>query len=134
MAVKYTIQGRLDGFNKYTGACRANPYKGAKLKKDNQRICKYNVPLWLRKRKIKFPVIVEITWYEKDRRRDPDNIASAKKYILDSLVELGVFPNDGQKQIIGLVDWFEVDKRNPRIEVTIYEETEVKEVKNGHKY
>ena len=122
MALRYTIQGRLDGLNTYISACRTNPYKGAKCKKDNQKICKCNIPLWLRKKKIKFPVIIEITWYEKDKRRDPDNIASAKKYILDSLVEMGIFPNDGQKQVLGFIDWIKVDKKNPRIEITIYED------------
>ena len=72
-------------------------------------------------REIIFPVRVEITWYEKDRRRDPDNIGSAKKYILDSLVEAGVFPDDGWKYIKGFTDNFEIDKYRPRIEVTIHE-------------
>ena len=71
-------------------------------------------------------MILEIKWYEKNKRRDPDNVFSAIKYILDSLVEAGVFPNDGQKQVEGIVNWIKVDAKNPRIEITIYE--------NGDKY
>lgn len=108
MAVTYTIQGRLDGLNAYVNACRTNPYKGAKCKRSNQKICRCSIPYELREkdREIIFPVRVEITWYEKDRRRDPDNIASAKKYILDSLVEAGVFPDDGWKYVKGFTNVF----------------------------
>lgn len=67
-------------------------------------------------------MILEIKWYEKNKRRDPDNVFSAIKYILDSLVEVGVFPNDGQKQVEGIVNWIKVDANNPRIEITIYED------------
>ena len=122
MAVTYTIQGRLDGLNTFIYANRTNPYNGARCKKNNQKICKAYIPQWLKKKHIKFPVILEIKWYEKNKRRDPDNVFSAIKYILDSLVEVGVFPNDGQKQVEGIVNWIKVDAKNPRIEITIYED------------
>ena len=65
--------------------------------------------------------MVMFDWYEKDRRRDLDNIYSGKKFILDALVKCGVLQNDTQKWVIGLVDRIHTDKRNPRIEVTIIE-------------
>lgn len=98
------------------------PTKVPDAKKNNQKICKAYIPQWLKKKHIKFPVILEIKWYEKNKRRDPDNVFSAIKYILDSLVETGVFPNDGQKQVEGIVNWIKVDAKNPRIEITIYED------------
>jgi Holliday junction resolvase RusA-like endonuclease len=58
-------------------------------------------------------------WIEKDRRRDKDNIAMAKKFILDSLQEWGVLKNDGWKQVLGFIDIFSVDKINPRVEVSL---------------
>ena len=76
MAVTYTIQGRLDGLNTFIYANRTNPYKGARCKKNNQKICKAYIPQWLKKKQIKFPVILEIKWYEKNKRRDPDNVFS----------------------------------------------------------
>ena len=124
MSVTHTIQGRLDGLNDYTRSCRTNAYKGADCKKKNQRICKYSIPLWLRKKKLNFPVIVEITWYEKNKRRDPDNVAFAKKFVLDSLVESGTFPGDGQRYVLGFIDHFRVDSKNPRIEITIHEDND----------
>ena len=63
---------------------------------------------------------IGFTWYEKDRRRDPDNISGAgKKPILDGLVRAGVLPNDGWSVIEGLSDRFSIDRSYPRVEVDI---------------
>ena len=35
-----------------------------------------------------------------------------------------MFPNDGQKQVEGIVNWIKVDAKNPRIEIMIYENGE----------
>jgi len=66
-------------------------------------------------------VHLSCVWYCKNKRRDPDNIASAKKFIIDGLVEAGILENDGWSQISGFSDTFSVDKANPRVEVVIAE-------------
>lgn len=53
-------------------------------------------------------IFITFTWVEVDCRRDPDNIAAAKKFILDALVTAGILKNDGWKQIRGWTDIFEV--------------------------
>ena len=64
--------------------------------------------------------VIRFTWYEKNKRRDPDNISAAgKKPILDGLVEAGVLKDDGWSVIQGLEDRFIIDKVWPRVEVTI---------------
>ena len=64
--------------------------------------------------------VIRFTWYEKNKRRDPDNISAAgKKPILDGLVEAGVLKDDGWSVIHGLEDRYFVDKERPRVEVTI---------------
>ena len=68
---------------------------------------------------VEYPVRIEIAWFCKDRRCDPDNVAHAKKYILDGLVSAGILKSDGFKHICSFTDSFFVDKENPRIEVTI---------------
>lgn len=50
------------------------------------------------------PVILNIEWHEKTKRRDADNIASAKKFILDALVKNGVLENDSRKYVKGFND------------------------------
>ena len=64
-------------------------------------------------------VSLSITWVCKDRRRDPDNICSAKKFVIDGLVAGGILGNDGWKQISCFSDFFDVDNKRPRVEVTI---------------
>lgn len=121
MTYKITIKGRLDGLNDYTKANRTNQYKGAKAKAENEKICTAYIPRYLRNERLSFPVHISFRWYEKNRRRDPDNIAFAKKFILDSLVSAGVFPDDGQKYISGFDDKFYIDPKDPRIEIIIQE-------------
>lgn len=60
-------------------------------------------------------------WYEPNKKRDLDNICSAKKFIQDALVKMGVLQGDGWRHIIGFSDEFYIDKDNPRIEVEIKE-------------
>jgi Holliday junction resolvase RusA-like endonuclease len=120
-AYRFTIYGRLDGLNTVIDANRRNKYSGAKIKAQNDKICRSYIPQKLKGIRLPYPVIVTIDWYEKDRRRDLDNIYSGKKFILDSLVECGVLQGDGQKWVIGLVDRIHTDRKNPRIEVSIME-------------
>ena len=116
--LRFIIPDRLPGLNDYTKANRANMYQGANMKKSEvQKIALY-IPKW---RQYDGKVIVEFRWYEKDERRDPDNIVFAKKFILDALVNSGVLKGDSLKYIIGFVDKVDVDKKNPRIEVDIHE-------------
>lgn len=62
------------------------------------------------------------TWYCKNQRKDPDNIAAGgTKMILDGLVEAGVMENDGWGQVNSLTHIFRVDKQDPRVEVEIFE-------------
>lgn len=116
----FTIPGRLDGLNEYTKANRTNIYSGAKLKKDNEQVV-IDCVLYQKVKPVSNPVFIEFHWFEPNKKRDKDNIASAKKFILDALVKTSVLPNDGWKYIIGFSDDFDIDKNNPRIEVKIIE-------------
>lgn len=115
--MKFTIQGRLDGLNDYIKANRSNRYAGAEMKRRNEEL----VMLSVRKVKIKQPVKIAFKWYEKNLRRDMDNIAFAKKFILDALVKKEVLQDDGWKWVKGFTDEFYIDKKNPRVEVEIRE-------------
>jgi hypothetical protein len=45
-------------------------------------------------------------WIEKDRRRDPDNVTAAVKFILDGLVDAGILRGDGWSCVVGIEhDW-----------------------------
>lgn len=117
--MNFTILGRLPSLNEYTKANRTNIYVGAKMKKDAQAQIKQGLQ-GVTRREVLTPCQVRFKWYEPNEKRDLDNVAFAKKFILDALVEEGILPNDSPKYVRGFQDLFFVDKVNPRIEVEIY--------------
>ena len=122
----FVIPGRLPGLNEYTTACRTNPHKGAKMKRDAQEFIEYAIIKAQHRgelpRRFRTPVRLVYTFYEPNKRRDKDNIASfAHKVIQDALVHLHLLDNDGWGDVYGWTDEFGVDRRCPRIEVMIEE-------------
>lgn len=122
MEYKLVIPERLPNLNDYTAANRMNPYVGARMKKNAQRLCEAAVRLHLGHIRIDKPVIIHYTFYELDRRRDHDNVSAfAHKVIQDALVTCKVLKDDGWKEVLGDTNKFYVDRNNPRIEVIIEE-------------
>lgn len=119
MIQSFEIPGKLPSLNEYTRSCRTNPYAGAAAKKDAQG----RVLAAIRAARLvpmKPPVQVGFEWVEPDMRRDKDNISSAKKYILDALVQSGVMGNDNWRWIAGnLPDLYRVNRADPRVIVTL---------------
>lgn len=117
--ISFTIFGELIDLNTYINGERRSRYIGASIKKENTETV-----MWQTKNldKVKnYPVTIEMHWYTPNEKKDPDNVAFAKKYILDALVENGILENDGRKQILGFKDLFFTDKKEPRIKVGIHE-------------
>ena len=110
---------RLPGLTEYIDAERTHRQKAAAMKRRVQRDISASILDQLGRAAYDCPVDIEYTWYEADRRRDKDNIAFAKKFINDALVECGVLPNDGWRNIRTMFDMFDVDATNPRVEVTV---------------
>lgn len=122
--MKLIIYGRLPGLNEYIDAERKSRYKAAKLKSDAEQLVMVYARRDLRKWCARGPVYMRYTWYERDRRRDKDNVSSyGRKVIQDALVKGGYLRNDGWNEIAGFSDEFRVDKSHPRIEVEIEEMT-----------
>ena len=100
-----TIPCRLDGLNEYAAECRGNKYGGGKYKHKNEDI----VLLAIRTSRLK-PVRdaywVDITWYENRRTRDKDNVAFAKKFILDALQRARITKGDDNRYLEGFTDSF----------------------------
>ena len=116
---RFTIQGRLTTANEFIAACNTNRNIGGRLKREEEtRICYYALKL---RGKLLKKVRITFEWHEKDKKRDLDNIAFAKKFILDGLQKISVLENDGWKQIAGFEDKFFIDAKNPRVEVIIEE-------------
>lgn len=112
------IGGQLPNLNDYTRACRTNRFAGAEMKKRCEKIISYEI--WRSKlQPVTGTVMLRFRWYEPNRKRDLDNIAFAKKFILDALVKSGTIEGDGWSVVTGFTDDFFVDANNPHIEVDI---------------
>jgi hypothetical protein len=59
-------------------------------------------------------------WFLKDARKDPDNIISAKKFILDGMVAAGVLTGDTQAHFVGITgETWEIRRGKPGVGVTV---------------
>lgn len=117
---KLTIPGRLPGANEYIKECRANYHAAAKMKREVETDVGYCIMSQLRGKRFG-AVKLRFSWYEDGKKRDKDNIAFAKKFILDALQKAGVIKGDGWNCVVGFSDEFYVDRENPRVEVEIIE-------------
>lgn len=114
----FTIPYKLPGLNEYIRACRGNRYEGAKMKRDVERL----IAVYARRLpEITGPVRVSFTWKEGDRRRDLDNVAFAKKFILDGLVKSGKLQDDNRRHVLGLIDNFTYTPKHWGVEVVLTE-------------
>ena len=128
----HTIGGNMNGFiiptklpslNEYQNACRVNRYAGAKFKKETETVIELSILKAMKAGNLRPPnppVRIAFVWHEKTRRRDADNIASAKKYILDAMQHMNVIPNDNRKVVKGFTDEI-VDDTSDYVEVNIIE-------------
>lgn len=124
MTVKLIVLGMLPGLNEYINIerGRAGKQRANTLKQQVQRIIGLAIAQQIRGVKFKKPVTMHYKWVERDKRRDKDNIAFARKFVQDALVRARVLENDGWKHIEGFSDEFAVDRVSPRVEVVITDE------------
>lgn len=115
------FKGQFYGLNEYIKAINSHRFSGAHVKTvETQRVyleCRaLNLP------PIKhYPVTVHFKWFSINSKKDIDNVAFAKKFILDGLVLARVLTDDSRKYVAGFTDTFFIDKENPRVEVDIIE-------------
>lgn len=116
------IEGELPNLNNDIAIIRSHIMAYAKHKEEWTEYCmvyamekRIKVPMEL------FPITPTFYWFTKNEKVDCDNIAFAKKYILDGLVAARVIPNDSRKFIKGFGgDIFEVDTLHPRVEIKLF--------------
>lgn len=117
------IPGRLVSLNEYVAANRGKYgwRSGAAMAEQQLQIVEWAIAR-ARLKPVGRLVHLRFDYFEKDRRRDKDNVAGvAHKFIIDGLVKMGILNDDNWNHVDGFEDHFEVDKENPRIEVTITE-------------
>lgn len=118
-----TIKGRLPGLNEYIAACNSAYAEGNRMKQESVQTVSWYILSQLRGVHFTKPVFLMFTFYEPNKRRDHDNVSSyARKAIQDALVKCGTLQDDGWGYVTGHLDYFEVDRENPRIVVEFIEQ------------
>ena len=123
MQASFTIEGRMPGLNEYTKANRSSYHKGAAMKRRETERAAWSAKA-ARVPRFRRPVRVTFHWFEpeKGRKRDTDNVAFAKKFILDGLKLAGIIADDSPKWVVGFKDVFSYCD-DPHIVVTLSEVT-----------
>lgn len=112
---------KLPSLNEYIRVCRTNAYMASTFKSNIEG------SLWEYINKLpRFtkPIKIHFHWVEDNRRRDLDNIAFGKKFILDAMVNFGKIANDNHRHVVGFTDTFEYAKQSKVI-------LEIEEVNDG---
>lgn len=113
-----TFVGDLAKLNEHDAANRSNKFAGAALKK---RMTEMIASQCDQLEPVTHPVIVHFNWHISSKH-DLDNIAFAKKYVLDGMVKSGKLPNDNQKWVKGFSDFFtHIPKGEEKVVVGIEE-------------
>lgn len=111
------IPVKLPGLNDYVKACRTNVYAANNMKRKYENLIGCYI---IRLPKFEHPVAIDFVWTEENRRRDLDNVAFAKKFVLDALVKFGKLKDDNRKCVTAFTDSFRYDKE-AGVAVTIKE-------------
>jgi len=98
----FVIEQKLPSLNEVIGSNRANRMMAAKQKREIQsdiltyiRLACLNGDLVPQRKRC----TVSITWHERTKKRDVDNIQSAQKFVLDAMVEGGILKDDSRKYV-----------------------------------
>jgi Holliday junction resolvase RusA-like endonuclease len=112
----FWIYRQLPSLNEYIEQCRRNKYAGANFKTKIENAICADIRAALEQGILR-PVgekacELAITYFEKTRKRDVDNIQSANKFILDAMRKEHIIINDSQKyvkQVHCLIDYSDND-------------------------
>ena len=129
MEYRVVIRGKLPNLNDYLSAERIRiktprgiTTKGNILKQNTQKDILEYLNYQLKGKKIHEPVSIHYHFFEPNKKRDLDNVASfCMKVFQDALTKGGYLSNDGWNNIKGFTCDFDVDTTNPRIEISIKE-------------
>ena len=93
MIQRFEIKGRLPGANEYQDACRRFSKEGACMKREATEAVAWAARA-AKLKPMEPPVLVRITWIERNMRRDKNNVRFGAKFVLDGLREAGVIGDD----------------------------------------
>lgn len=99
MEIHLVHYGRLPSMNEMLNANRTNRYIGAKIKAGWTHDLAQEFKIQAAGRKMERHATCHITFYERDAKRDDDNVVSGSKFVLDALTMAGIIEDDSPKFI-----------------------------------
>lgn len=121
--------GRLPGMNEMINANRTNRFLGAKVKSGWMHELAMELAAQAKGEKMRRHATAYLCFWEKDNRRDDDNvIGGGCKIILDALTNAGIIEDDSPKYLHVIAERFtvpgspEVKKAHARIEIFLWED------------
>lgn len=102
---RFYINQKLPSLNDYIKIERGNRYAAATFKKQLEHAIFCEI-LSQRVTPVKTAIRLNFIWHEQHSRRDKDNVAFSKKFILDAMQAAGILPNDNNKWVLGFRDDF----------------------------
>lgn len=121
-AASFIIPGHLPSMNKIIDAAKLSPHSYKNMKQQHTD----KVVIYAKKAKLPAMgrINIKVTWICDTMRQDKDNVCAGIKFILDGLQEAGIIKKDSWKLIGNIEHVFEIDRKNPRIEVELVEAPE----------
>ena len=117
-SLKFSIGHRFPSLNEVIAAAKVTGrgYVYSAMKKKNTNAVVESIP------DVDFvfsTVFLAIRWFEKTRRRDPDNVAFGIKFILDGMCKKGIIKNDNYRTVAGWTNKFYYGESD-KVEVNAY--------------
>lgn len=98
-----TIMYEFTTLNEYIRIERGSLYGASAIKKRETEIARQH---FINHPSIKTKCKIHFNWIMKNKRKDLDNIAFAKKYILDGMVKANVLLNDNTNHVVAFEDTY----------------------------
>jgi Holliday junction resolvase RusA-like endonuclease len=121
--LRFFVPAKFPSLNELIGAANHNRFDGGRMKKKYTAIaesCARRAAIETGWMAPEGPVSIAITWVERDRRRDQDNVTAGQKYLLDGIVAAGVLLDDSQRYVPQpSTNEITFDKNRPGVWVTI---------------
>jgi Holliday junction resolvase RusA-like endonuclease len=102
------IDYQFVSLNEYINIERGNKFAAADIKSKETNAVKM---LCIGKKWHRYPCKIKFIWHVVSKKKDLDNIAFAKKFILDGLVKAGTLKNDNLNHILAFEDKVVFDKK-----------------------
>ena len=124
MEYHVTVKGFKSGLNELLSGKvydhRTKRYRNI-IKNRNDALCMKFINLSnLKGKRIEKPIIIHYRFYVENKMHDRMNTASAFiKSFEDALQKCRIICNDGYDDVLTPTLYFEVDRQNPRVEVTV---------------